>query len=198
MTIFTIPHPPVVSRDQWLAERKTLLTHEKELTKQLDRVNAERFAQLRKRYQSAAGLTNEELAQGLKKPVSPEPEADVEPSSMGGVPVDISPEPPKELEQVSSQVSPQIPSPREFVMEEPTEAEVQGEALASAEEVDLSDEWEAMVQEVIEPPPPKLQQIPLAAMPSQTEHPPAELPDTIDIEKSRLDVNSYSLLANIL
>jgi predicted dithiol-disulfide oxidoreductase (DUF899 family) len=42
MTTVTIPHPPVVSRDQWLAERKTLLTHEKELTKQLDRVNAER------------------------------------------------------------------------------------------------------------------------------------------------------------
>jgi len=149
-----------------------------------DRVNAERFAQLRKRYQSAAGLTDEELAQGLKKPVSPEPQADVEPSSEGGVPVDVSPEPPKELEQVSSQVSPQIPSPREFVIEEPAEAEVQGEALASAEEVDLSDEWEAMVQEVIEPPPPKLQQIPLAAMPSQTEHSPAELPDTIDIELS--------------
>ncbi len=38
----TIPHPPIVSRDQWLAERKKLLAHEKELTKQRDRVNAER------------------------------------------------------------------------------------------------------------------------------------------------------------
>jgi predicted dithiol-disulfide oxidoreductase (DUF899 family) len=42
MTGSTIPHPPVVSRDQWLAERKKLLAHEKGLTKQLDRVNAER------------------------------------------------------------------------------------------------------------------------------------------------------------
>src|SRR6202521_168316 len=42
MTASAIPHPPIVSRDQWLAERKKLLAHEKELTKQLDRVNAER------------------------------------------------------------------------------------------------------------------------------------------------------------
>src|ERR1700686_3874473 len=35
-------HPPIVSRDQWLGERKKLLAHEKELTKQYDRVNAER------------------------------------------------------------------------------------------------------------------------------------------------------------
>jgi predicted dithiol-disulfide oxidoreductase (DUF899 family) len=42
MTTGAIPHPRVVSRDQWLAERKTLLAHEKELTKHYDRVNAER------------------------------------------------------------------------------------------------------------------------------------------------------------
>lgn len=38
----TIPHPPVISREQWLVERKNLLMHEKELTKQRDRINAER------------------------------------------------------------------------------------------------------------------------------------------------------------
>src|SRR5450631_4227747 len=36
------PHPPIVSREQWLAERKKLLADEKELTKHYDRVNAER------------------------------------------------------------------------------------------------------------------------------------------------------------
>src|ERR1700720_2425509 len=38
----TIPHPQVLSRDQWMAKRKELLAHEKELTKHYDRVNAER------------------------------------------------------------------------------------------------------------------------------------------------------------
>jgi predicted dithiol-disulfide oxidoreductase (DUF899 family) len=42
MTTGTIPHPQVVSRNQWLAERKKLLAREKELTKQRDRINAER------------------------------------------------------------------------------------------------------------------------------------------------------------
>ena len=42
MTTSTTPHPPIVSRDHWLAERKELLAHEKELTKHYDGVNAER------------------------------------------------------------------------------------------------------------------------------------------------------------
>jgi predicted dithiol-disulfide oxidoreductase (DUF899 family) len=42
MTTSITPHPPIVSRDQWLAERKGLLAHEKELTKHYDGVNAER------------------------------------------------------------------------------------------------------------------------------------------------------------
>src|SRR6202521_2568304 len=42
MTTNTIPHPAIVSQDQWLAERTKLLADEKELTKHYDRVNAER------------------------------------------------------------------------------------------------------------------------------------------------------------
>jgi predicted dithiol-disulfide oxidoreductase (DUF899 family) len=37
-----INHPSIVSPDEWLAARKTLLEHEKEVTKHRDRVNAER------------------------------------------------------------------------------------------------------------------------------------------------------------
>jgi predicted dithiol-disulfide oxidoreductase (DUF899 family) len=42
MKASTIAHPPIASRDQWLGERKKLLAHEKEFTRQYDRVNAER------------------------------------------------------------------------------------------------------------------------------------------------------------
>ena len=42
MTIQEIAHPPIATRDAWLAARKTLLAHEKEVTKHYDRVSAER------------------------------------------------------------------------------------------------------------------------------------------------------------
>lgn len=42
MTTNKIPHPQIVSRAEWLGERKKLLTDEKELTEHYDRVNAER------------------------------------------------------------------------------------------------------------------------------------------------------------
>jgi predicted dithiol-disulfide oxidoreductase (DUF899 family) len=42
MTDHRVPHPPIVSREDWLKQRTELLAHEKELTHQKDRVNAER------------------------------------------------------------------------------------------------------------------------------------------------------------
>lgn len=42
MTTQDLVHPRVVSRDEWMAARETLLLHEKELTKHADRVSAER------------------------------------------------------------------------------------------------------------------------------------------------------------
>jgi len=42
MTIQETAHPRIVPSDAWLTARKTLLAHEKELTKHYDRVSAER------------------------------------------------------------------------------------------------------------------------------------------------------------
>jgi predicted dithiol-disulfide oxidoreductase (DUF899 family) len=38
----SIAHPRIVSRDEWLAARKELLTKEKELTRRRDALNAQR------------------------------------------------------------------------------------------------------------------------------------------------------------
>ncbi len=47
-------HPNIVEKDEWLTVRKTLLDHEKELTKHRDRINAERrrlpMVKLKKEY----------------------------------------------------------------------------------------------------------------------------------------------------
>jgi len=42
MTPNETPHPPIVPQDEWLAQRKMLLRHEKELTRHYDQVAAER------------------------------------------------------------------------------------------------------------------------------------------------------------
>ncbi len=42
MTTQTIAHPPIATSDEWLAARTALLAHEKELTKQQDRISAAR------------------------------------------------------------------------------------------------------------------------------------------------------------
>ena len=42
MTTHDVAHPSIASRDEWEAARQTLLTHEKEVTRHYDRVNAER------------------------------------------------------------------------------------------------------------------------------------------------------------
>jgi len=42
MSIQDLAHPPIVTRNEWLAARKTLLAHEKEVTKHYDCVSAER------------------------------------------------------------------------------------------------------------------------------------------------------------
>src|ERR1700730_520465 len=74
MTATTIAHPPIVSQDQWLAERKKLLAHEKELTKHYDRVNAERrrlpMVEIEKEYVfdgSKGKLSLEDLFEGRRQ-----------------------------------------------------------------------------------------------------------------------------------
>ncbi len=54
MEIDAVPHPPIVSKEVWRSKRLELLAQEKELTRQYDRVNAERrrlpMVQIEKEY----------------------------------------------------------------------------------------------------------------------------------------------------
>jgi len=124
-----------------------------------DTVNAERFAELRRRFAKAADLTDEKLtsAPAATPAAVSAPPAPVEAESAGAVPVNAAPAPAAaaEFEIPLMAVEPEAPT-----VEEPPEAvapararsvPAEPEPVAANNEVDLSDEWEAMVQEVAEP-----------------------------------------------
>ncbi len=105
-----------------------------------DNSNADRFAELAKRYQPVKPAASDRIAVA---PQSFSAEVNVEPASVGAVPVDLAPIS-LEREQADSAAS-------EISIDDATaETPLAGTDLAEGE-VDLSDEWEAMVQEVIEP-----------------------------------------------
>ena len=126
-----------------------------------DTVNAERFTELRQRYQKAAGLTAEDLPAAPPIPVAAAPAPAAPQASVEAAPVELAPEP----EAFVVATPPSAPAgPAEFEISvappEPQEIEIEATpapgaaaptAAASTEEVDLSDEWEAMVQDVEEP-----------------------------------------------
>ena len=131
-----------------------------------DTVNTERFAELRQRFQKVAGITAEELpvAPPAPTPAAAPPAlveaASVEPATIEAeVPVQAAqapaefeiPIPTFELEPAAAEIAQAAIAPPEAPLTAiPVEAEPVSAAAAS-EEVDLSDEWEAMVQEVAEP-----------------------------------------------
>jgi len=135
-----------------------------------DSANAERFTEIRERYEKLAGLTKEELQAAATPAVAAKaapsaatPAATVAAPQATEIPLAQTPEAPE--------VSPSAPAPVEFEIPIATiepeaaaeelsvpgaagpEPEVSSQPAASpTEEVDLSDEWEAMVQEVSEAP----------------------------------------------
>jgi len=131
-----------------------------------DTVNTERFAELRQRFQKVAGITAEELPAAPPAPMpAAAPTAVVETASVE--PATIEAEFPVHAAQAPAEFeipmatfevetsAPEIPQAPVEPLEAPVAAvpvEAQPVAASAAsEEVDLSDEWEAMVQEVAEP-----------------------------------------------
>jgi pilus assembly protein FimV len=163
-----------------------------------DTVNTERFAELRQRFQKLAGVAVEELpvvpkasAPAAAKPAPPAaPAADAshEPATIELDPVvqqEAASSAPMEFEIPLSTVE------TEAAAAEPLDPPVAPEpaavlATGPTEEVDLSDEWEAMVQEVAEPaaaaPEPEEIAIPVP------ESVQAEAPATASVEDDRLEI----------
>jgi len=160
-------------------------TLEQIYSEQDDRINAERFGELRKRYQLASGVAADESLQRPKEESSQERTAEAEPVRDETVPMGLSLE---------------VDSPPEFLIEKEAPAETEDSAPSTAsalsQEVDLSDEWEAMVQEVAEPAAPASYDRPAAIITPKSEPsflgrqesleielpPESELPETINTE----------------
>ena len=121
-----------------------------------DSASAERFSELSRRFQRAAGLAQEDFAAG-PQPVQPAefsvPSTEVEPPT-GEAAFPATTEETPVTEEVASAAT------RPIATTEPAEAPSEAPpppALPTtlAHEVDLSDEWMALAQEIAEPPPSK-------------------------------------------
>jgi tetratricopeptide (TPR) repeat protein len=131
-----------------------------ELAAQLERIHgetgdqrsSERFGELRRRFQRAAGLTDAELASALPA-ARPAAKEAAEPEPRDGSIPEIAAEP------VPEQPSPAAAPPAEKARPEPVEVNVRP-AEKEVQEVDLSDEWATLLEETrpsgasVEAPPP--------------------------------------------
>jgi pilus assembly protein FimV len=177
-----------------------------------DNINAERFAELRQRFQKAAGIGSEDLpaappmaAAAPTPPVTAEPEvhaqasvvAPLEPVVAEQAPAAPAHAAPVEFEiplmeiepesapEAAAEPEPVAPEPvQELSVEEASEPEpapVQAEAppTAAGEELDLSDEWEAISQEVAAAEPAPTAEAPVDAQPevAQVEEDLAHAPE---------------------
>jgi pilus assembly protein FimV len=104
-----------------------------------DKRSSERFGELRRRFQRAAGLTDEELASAVP-PAGPAAQEAAEPE-----PADVS-IPEIAAEPVPEERAPAPASPVEKARPEPVAVNA-APAEADVQEVDLSDEWDTLLEE---------------------------------------------------
>jgi pilus assembly protein FimV len=144
-----------------------------------DAVNTERFAELRQRFQKVAGMSADEL------PPAPPPPAAVQPQPSSGAAVveranaktvALPPPPSATPAEFEISVVPLEQEPAETPKAHPAAPSAAAHAPAS-EEVDLSDEWEAMVKDVEEPA--AAAKEPIAA---KEPEPAASEPEVIELE----------------
>jgi pilus assembly protein FimV len=141
-----------------------------------DTVNAERFAELRQRFQKAAGLKTEDLPPAPAALPEQQAQASVEAGTVEAPPVEVpvapiaaAPSAPAEsiefeIPLTESEPEPaqaeavSVVAPAEAATVEAAPAAPEPQPIVVGEEVDLSDEWEAISQEVAEPAEPAQEQ----------------------------------------
>ncbi len=159
-----------------------------ELAAQLEHIHAtrgdarssERFGELRRRFQRAAGLTDEEIASAvaaaMPQPVETVPVEEVAAAEVAAERAEVSPVPEAAVAEVQA-ASPPVAEPElpqiEIVEPTPSEAAAEPVVESAAEEVDLSAEWASLLEETKEPEP-------VAAAAGTPAAPPA--PEAVEIE----------------
>ena len=126
-----------------------------ELAAQLEHIHAnrgdarssERFGELRRRFQRAAGLTDEEVATAVRAAL---PQA-VETVPVVESQVESAPAPVEAAAVPTEAPAPTEEAPQPLAEEEVPEIEVVEDASATTEEVDLSSEWASLLEETREP-----------------------------------------------
>ena len=148
-----------------------------------DSRSSERFGELRRRFQRAAGLSDEEIAaavaSSMPQPVDTVPvvEAHVGEPVLEVAEVSLAPnEPVTQAEETPQSLAPTEISEIEVAKEAPEEV-VAGPAAPAHEEVDLSDEWASLLEETKEPEP--VREAPAPPAPVQPAPEEFELPDLV-------------------
>ena len=174
-----------------------------------DQVNADRFAELRQRFQKAAGVSTEDLpaAPPMASQVESAPAASVAQEAQARATVEAAPESPmpagETAELSAAEIAaefgiPLTAAPSEPVVEEfavaaipieepeisvdtptpaPSQPAAQTPVVAAHEELDLSDEWEAISQDVVDAENAALDEAPVAAEAESAAAPAEPEPD---------------------
>jgi lipopolysaccharide biosynthesis regulator YciM len=183
-----------------------------------DTVNADRFAELRHRFEKAADQSEGKEASAAQGslpatavPAESEPEAEIEIAPAETISVDqaIAPGAPAEFEipLMAIEAEENAPEEREAAVappppvqpepaEQPKEEATVAPQASPADEVDLSDEWEAMVQEVMEPAPAASEAVQAAPQAEEAEPALAEAAGAED-ERIEIEVPAGPELAEI-
>jgi pilus assembly protein FimV len=160
-----------------------------------DATTAEHFSELHKRFQKAAGLGDEELPntpEPTAAPVPAEPEIPAQAATVPTMAIPAEQATPAEFEVPPAPLAPEpeaLSAPAEHaapvVESAPPAAEATAQADAATEEVDLSDEWEAMARETTAPqeakavsPPAETTDIELPEVSEEASEHPAEAAET--------------------